>query len=133
MTAYDRMGFLADGFMTRDLMAPKTLKVWREEWRRELEHRGGMVGAGHYDRSIANKLMREVVELATRRFRNELIPRVSEHMDDEVVEELEIALSDVLARTLDRIQMKETLRWPSISTALSPTSYGSEPNCYPAW
>jgi hypothetical protein len=106
MTAYNRMNFLADGFITRNLMAPETLKVWREEWRREIEHRGGLVGADHYDRSIANALMREVVELATRRFRNELIPRVSEHMDDEVAEELEVALSDILKRTLELIEPK---------------------------
>jgi hypothetical protein len=101
-----RMDFLALGFMVRDRMTPKVLSLWRSEWHREIEHRGGLVGADHYDRRIANELMREVAELATRRFRNELIPRVSEHMDDEVVEELEVALSDVLARTLELIEVK---------------------------
>jgi hypothetical protein len=103
---YDRMAFLADGFMTRNIMTPETLKVWRREWRREIEHRGGLVGEDHYDRSVANELMREVVELATRRFRNELVPKASEHMTDEVVEELETALSDILARTLELIDPK---------------------------
>jgi hypothetical protein len=53
---------------------------------------------------VANGALREVVGRASRRYRNELVPRVRKHMTEDQVEAVEVELSDALARTLEEIK-----------------------------
>lgn len=104
MTPDERMTFLAHGFLVRDQMSPEVLVRWRTEFHSEVEARGGVVDDRRYEKAIANEVLREVVQRASRIFRNELVPRVREYMVEDQVEALETELSGALARTLGEIK-----------------------------
>jgi len=76
----DRMTFLADGFLVRDRMSPDLLARWRSAFHAEVKHRGGVVEGQLYHRDVANGVLREIIERASRRYRDELVPRVRKHM-----------------------------------------------------
>jgi hypothetical protein len=98
------MTFLTLGFLIRDRMSPDLLARWRSAFHEEVERRGGVVDGQLYDRGVANGVLREVVERAGRRYRDELVPRVRKHMTEDQVEAVEVELSDALARTLAEIK-----------------------------
>jgi hypothetical protein len=98
---YDRMRFLAAGFLMRGRMSPDMLARGRSEFHSEVALRGGVVDERSYDLAIPSDLLREIVERAGRHYRDELIPRMRRHLTEDQVEALEIELSDALARTLD--------------------------------
>lgn len=104
MTPDDRMTFLAHGFLVHDRASPEVLALWRSEFHLEIEARGGVVDAYHYDKTVADDVLREVVQRAMRIFRDELVPRVREYIEEDQVEALETELSGALARTLDEIK-----------------------------
>jgi hypothetical protein len=97
--------FLVAGFMVRDRLSAEAVSRWRAAFHAEIKRRGGVVG-DHYVQAIAKEVLAEVAEQATRRFRNELVVKVSEYMSDEQIEDLESELSNILARTLTRIEDK---------------------------
>ena len=101
---YDRMRFLAAGFLMRGRMSPDMLARGRSEFHSEVALRRGVVDERSYDLAIASDLLREIVERAGRHYRDELIPRMRRHLTEDRVEALEIELSDALARTLDEIK-----------------------------
>jgi hypothetical protein len=99
----DPMEFLIAGFMVRDRLDPETLSRWRAAFHAEVKRRGGVLG-DHYVTAIAKSVLAEITERATRRFRDLLVPGVREFADEDVIEELEVELSDILAFALKKIE-----------------------------
>ena len=99
-----RLDFLAAGLLVGDDRArAKTRALWREEFHREVASRGGVEG-DCYVRSIANGLLRELIQRGLRRFRNELTGRLSDRMTDDDAAALDDTLSDLLAGALQEIK-----------------------------
>ena len=103
MKEHDRLDFLAVGLVAGDRMTAKTRAIWRKEFHREIASRGGVEG-DHYVRSIANELLRKVVQRGLRRFRNDLVGRLAEEMTEDDAERLDDVMSNMLAEALAEIK-----------------------------
>ena len=97
--------FLADGLRLRDRLSPRALFVWNDALYREIERRGGVEG-GTIALAVAVDLLRELVERANRRLRDELQARLAGEISADDAERLDAELSDVLADVLAAIEVR---------------------------